>query len=342
MDIQAVWEKADSLRGCLSSTRTTVSRRRHATDEDPLLVENLFVSDEAKIAESKAHRVLSEKTQVFSFTETPIIRKRSTHVDEVRACSAITSELLGLNTDLVRASAEGHDIGHGPFGHQGEAWIAKAMGRPFCHEVMGVIVAQKVERKGKGLNLTWHTLEAMLCHSGERARPEMSPEAWVLRYADKFAYLFADWNDIVGRMKYPAPRELRDLMDSFGDTQRARTTTAIAGLVIETAEKGRVSFDESDLGRRFQRIRKLMYEIYPRVTQQNVGKILEPVLECLTRMAIADPFLILALMTDRDAKIMSETTMPDMQVFKRTAVSEIADHLSEIGEIDLCDPGLEW
>ena len=157
MRIESIWKKADSLRGCLSSLKTTESRRRRVPeeDEDPLTVANRFVSDEAKLLSSKAYRVLGDKTQVFTFPKTPLIRTRKTHVMEVAACSAITSELLGLNTDLVRAAAIGHDIGHVPFGHQGEAWMAKAMGRPgFCHEIMGPVIAQKVERKGTGLNLT--------------------------------------------------------------------------------------------------------------------------------------------------------------------------------------------
>src|SRR3990167_654868 len=188
MRIESIWKKADSLRGCLSSLKTTESRRRRVPeeDEDPLTVANRFVSDEAKLLSSKAYRVLGDKTQVFTFPKTPLIRTRKTHVMEVAACSAITSELLGLNTDLVRAAAWGHDIGHVPFGHQGESWMAKAMGQPeFCHEAMGVIVAQKIERRGRGLNLCHETLECMYRHSGNTAKDGMPAEAWILRYMDK-------------------------------------------------------------------------------------------------------------------------------------------------------------
>jgi len=341
--IDTIWKKSDSLRGCLSPLKTNESRRRYPSDEDPLYIPNQFASDEAKLFLSKAYRVLGEKTQVFTFPRTPLIRSRMAHVMEVVGCSVIASESLGLNTDLVRAAAIGHDMGHVPFGHQGEAWMAKTMGRPeFCHEVMGPIVAQKIERKGRGLNLTWHTLEAMMCHSGNRAKPGMSPEAWTLRYVDKFAYIFHDLNDIVGRMKYPISQEILDLANGFGSTQRERTTTAIAGLVIESAELGCVSFEVSELGRQFKRLRDLMYEVYPRVTQQNVESIMGPVLDFLTMIDIGDPFLLLALMTDKDVATLAGTSMKDMQAFNQTAVSEIAPYLQKIGTIDLCDPDLNW
>ena len=345
LHIEYIWKMADLHRGCLSSLKTTKSRRLHKPekDEDPLDVTNFFVSDEAKLLSSKTFRILGDKTQVFTFPRTPLIRTRKAHVMEVVACSVVASELLGLNTDLVRAAAIGHDIGHVPFGHQGEAWMAKAMGRPeFCHEIMGPIISQKIERKGSGLNLTWHTLEAMMCHSGNTARPTMSQEAWVLRYIDKFTYIFHDINDIIIRMKYPVSQELLNLADFFGKTQRERTTTAIAGLVIESEKYKRVSFEHSELGQKFQRLRELMYQVYIHVTQQNVESIMQPVLDFLRMINIGDPFLLLALMTDRDVAALAAEPMKDMQAFNKTAVSEIAPYLQKIGKIDLCDPCMNW
>ncbi len=343
MLINKIWEKADSFRGCLSSSKTTGSRRRYSSDEDHLNVQNLFVSDEAKLVSSKTFRVLGDKTQVFTFPKNALIRSRKAHVMEVVACSIIASELLGLNTDLVRAAAIGHDIGHVPFGHQGEAWMAKAMGHPeFCHEVMAAIIAQKIERRGQGLNLTWHTLDAMMRHSGTTARAGMSQEAWTLRYTDKFTYIFHDVNDIIERMRYPVSQELRELVGIFGTSQRERVTTAIAGLVIESGECGHVSFEHSELGQKFNHLRTLMYEVYVRVTQQNVRYTMEPVLEFLTMLDIGDPFLLLALMTDKDVVMLASEPMKDMQAFNRTAISEIAPYLTTIGKIDLCDPDLNW
>ncbi len=343
MLINKMWEKADSLRGCLSDFKTTGSRRRHSSDEDHLNIKKLFVSDEAKLLSSKTFRVLGDKTQVFTFPKNALIRNRKAHVMEVVACSIIASELLGLNTDLVRAAAIGHDIGHVPFGHQGGDWMAKAMGRPeFCHEIMAAIIAQKIERRGQGLNLTWHTLDAMMRHSGNTARIGMSQEAWTLRYTDKFTYIFHDVNDIIERMRYPVSQELRELVGIFGTNQRERVTTAIAGLVIESEAYKHVSFEHSEFGQKFNRLRMLMYEVYIHVTQQNVRYTMEPVFEFLTMLNIGDPFLLLALMTDKDVVMLASEPMKDMQAFNRTTISEIAPYLTTIGKIDLCDPDLNW
>ena len=343
IDIKQLCQKADSFRGCLSHLRQTSGRRRHPTDEDPLGISNPFVSDEAKLLSSKTFRLMRDKTQVFTLPNNAFIRNRQTHVMEVVACSVIASELLGLNTDLVRAAAIGHDIGHVPFGHPGEEWMAKAMGHPeFCHEVMGPIVAQKIERHGRGLNLTHETLEAMMRHSGNMAKEGMSQEAWTLRYVDKFAYIFHDVNDIVERTHYPVSRQLLDLVKEFGKTQRERTTTAISGLVVESAKCGHVCFEHSELGQKFRLLRSLMYEVYVCLTHQNVKETMEPVLEFLAELKLCNPFLLLALMTDKDVVLITSEEKRDMEIFNRTAVSQIVPYLRDIGEIDLCDPGLDW
>jgi dGTPase len=343
-DIRSIWKEADLLRGCLAHLRQTESRRRYAADdEDPLAVNNPFVSDEARILSSKAFRVLRGKTQVFTFPNSALIRTRLAHTLEVVAVSVITSELLGLNTNLVRAAAIGHDIGHVPLGHQGEMWIVKAMGRPeFCHEVMAPIIAQKIERQGRGLNLTHQTLEAMMRHSGDKATDTMSQEALVLRYTDKITYIFHDVNDIVERMRYPVSDDLRASVNYFGNNQRERTSTAIAGLAVESAECGRVCFQHSELGQKFAHLRDLMYEVYVRVTQQDVESIMRPVLDFLSMIKVGDPFLLLTLMTDKDVASLAAQPMKDMQAFNHTAISEIVPHLQKIGKVDLCDPDLDW
>jgi hypothetical protein len=222
--------------------------------------------------------------------------------------------------------------------------MAQAIGRPeFCHEAMGVIIAQSIERRGNGLNLTWHVLDAMYRHSGNTARPEMSPEAWVLRHCDKFAYIFHDLNDIADRMHYPLRNELWTLANKFGVTQRERTQTVIAGLVIESAELGRVSFEESELARDFAKLRGLMYEIYPQVTQQNVGEILGPVVSFLRRLNVCDPWWLLAMMTDHDIEVVADEYMKDVRVFNRTSVAEILPWFRVVASrTSTCDPDLDW
>lgn len=81
-----------------------------------------------------------------------------------------------------------------------------------------------------------------------------------MRYADEISYIFHDINDIFVRMKYPVPKELINLADFFGKNQRERTTTAVAGLIIESAELQKVSFEHSEIGEKFQKLRGLMYK----------------------------------------------------------------------------------
>jgi dGTP triphosphohydrolase len=342
-EIAKVWAKVNNLRGCLSHKKQMTGRRRYENGEDPFGLSNEFVGDEAKLFSSKTWRTLARKTQVFTLPENPLVRTRTSHATEVASVSVIICDLLGLNCDLARAGAIGHDIGHVPFGHQGEHWMAKAMGRPeFRHEVMSVITAQKIERRGRGLNLTHETLTAMLNHGSNDPTEGMSQEALVLRYADKFAYIFADVNDIVTRMRYPVSAEITKLANEFGDTHRERTSTAIAGLIMETFWIGNVSFVDSELGLKFNRLKKLMYEVYPRVTQQDVAATLEPVLDFLRLLQLADPFMLLALMTDSDVLLLAKEPMKDMRAFNRTSLAEMVPWLQDIGKVDLCDPDMNW
>ncbi len=339
-------EKALTFRDCLRHLKTKPerARRQHLNShvEDPLEMHDPFASDEVKILSSKAFRNMGYKTQVATAPTNTNIRTRMSHTHEVVSCSVVIADLLGLNTSLARAIALGHDIGHVPFGHQGEQYLAQAMGlASFCHEVMAPIIAQKIERRGRGLNLSFQTLEGMMGHSGDMAKEGMMPEAWVVRYADKFAYLFHDYNDFM-RVRYQVKPELASLMNEFGENQRARTNTAICGLMIESAACGKVCFDESELAVKFKRIRTLMYEVYKCVASQDPRKIMEPVLSYLAKLRPGSEFLLLSLMTDKDVIFLAQQPLITYEHIGQTAIAEIIPYLDEIGPVDLCNPDLNW
>jgi dGTPase len=336
-----LWQEARRLRGCLVDLKTTTSRRRHPVDEDPFEIDP-FVSDEAKLLSSKTIRLMSDKTQVFTTPDIPLVRTRHTHVMEVVANSVVASDMLGLNTNLIRAASWGHDIGHVPFGHQGEAWMAETMSLPFCHEVMGVVIAQKIERKGRGLNLTHEVLNAMMSHSGTMSQHAETEEARLLSFTDKIAYIFADLNDIGVRARYPLPEEIVKLANEFGSNQRERGSTAISALVVESNEIGHVSFEHSEFARKFKELRTRMYKVYIHVTQQNVARMMEPMIEYLEMLGLFDPYLLLAIMTDREVTEVLAHFMKDARVFSKLALSEIVPHLQKIGPIDLCDADMDW
>lgn len=342
MNAVTINHEVSSLRGCLRNLRMDQSRRVRVEDEDSLQMLDPFASDEAKILSCKAFRLLDSKTQVLTDRGNPFIRTRLSHVMEVVADSVVVSDILGLNTSLVRAIALGHDIGHVPFGHPGEYFLAKHMGKKeFCHEVLGPLVLQKIERKGKGLNLTFDTLEGMMCHSGNKAHPDMSQEAWVVRFMDKVAYLTADYNDMK-RMGYPLPREIHSLMNEFGYTHRERTTTLMCGLLLESCERGHVSFQETEMGHKFVELRRLMNEVYPRVTQQNLAGTIEPILEFLDGLKIGDAYLLFSLMTDTDVKFLSKESTKNIGHLQQTALAERLEYLPDLPNLDICSPYLNW
>ncbi|MDO8530491.1 MAG: HD domain-containing protein [bacterium] len=350
MTIQAIWEEAKRHVGCLSDLKTKESRRRYPAeeDEDHLFYSCPFIRDETKVCNCKATRGAGGKTQVFSFRKSELIRGRLTHMIEVNGNSVMASDILGLNTNLVRAVALCHDMGHGPLGHPGENWVKKMMGRSdFCHEIMGVVIAQKIERSGKGLNLTWHTLRAIARNSIPVERFGTFSELQLLAFTDAFTYITADANDMEKRGKYTFATELKDLLNLFGSNQRERIDTLIASLVIESAQHGHVSFEHSEPAKKFRLAKDLMYNtVYYRVTEQGVEERMEKAFNRLKRLKIADPFLLLTLMTDNDIRMFTDHPTGDWLAFSATDVAEIVERLPEIerrhGKIDLCDPDLDW
>ena len=114
-NLEILWSKADSLKGCLSHLKTRKSYRRHQSevseplhnDGDIFHLHNDFVGDEAKLLNSKAYRVLANKTQVFTHPVSPLIRTRQAHVQEVVGITVIACDMLGLNASLGRAAAIG-------------------------------------------------------------------------------------------------------------------------------------------------------------------------------------------------------------------------------------------
>ncbi len=321
------------LRGCLTNLKTTDGRRRFSEEEDAtfdaILSPDPFMEDLKRIRFSKAFRRMAGKTQVTAFPHSPYMRNRMTHTVEVAGCSEYIGSILGLHIPLIQSISYGHDIGHVPFGHQGESYLAKySCKKDFNHETMGVFVSQHIERKTEGLNLTKETLEGMYRHSGRRAIPSMTQEAWAVRYGDKVAYLFADFNDFE-RMKWPIPSSLEKLMSEFGSCHRERVSRTICEICIESAEKGRVSFEDSHFAKKFIDLRSEMYEVYVKITQQNMNQVFDPVMRFLENLKLADPTLMISLMTDDDVARLSSVKMINFSHIQNTAVGEILKFITD-------------
>lgn len=140
----------------------------------------LFAQDADRILHSKAYTRYIDKTQVFSLIDNDHITHRVLHVQIVSRIARTISRFLGLNEDLVEAIALGHDIGHPPFGHEGERILSRICRQhglaSFQHNIQSVQFLDRLERQGKGWNLTLQVLDGILCHDGEIHTEKLQPD----------------------------------------------------------------------------------------------------------------------------------------------------------------------
>ncbi len=138
-----------------------------------------FSIDGDRILHSLAYTRYIDKTQVFYLVENDHITHRVLHVQLVSKIARTIGRFLGLNEDLIEAIALGHDIGHTPFGHDGETFLSEICREngvgSFLHNVQSVQFLDRVERKGKGWNLCLQTLDGILCHDGEIHNQRLEP-----------------------------------------------------------------------------------------------------------------------------------------------------------------------
>ena len=189
-----------SPRACLSSR--TQGRVR---PEAPHAIRTEFQRDRDRIIHCKSFRRLKHKTQVFLSPFGDHYRTRLTHCLEVSQIARTIARALRLNEDLTEAIALGHDLGHTPFGHSGEATLATLLPGGFHHADQSLRVVEKLEYEGKGLNLTAEVRDGIALHSKGRGEifdpdPEDMPstlEGQIVRVSDVIAYVNHDSDDAV-------------------------------------------------------------------------------------------------------------------------------------------------
>jgi len=167
-----------SPRACLNSKG--VRRRDEAQLQDGYRQD--FSVDVDRILHSHAYSRYIDKTQVFYLIRNDHITHRVLHVQLVSKIARTIGRFLGLNEDLLEAIALGHDIGHAPFGHDGERFLSEICRQNgigyFQHNVQSVQFLEKVERKGSGWNLCLQTLDGILCHDGEIHERKLEPKSY--------------------------------------------------------------------------------------------------------------------------------------------------------------------
>lgn len=255
MTLREEWEKWEETRLSPGACLAAHSKGRERPEEKcPIRTD--FQRDRDRILHCNAFRRLSHKTQVFLSPEGDHYRTRLTHTLEVCQVARTLARALRLNEDLTEAIALGHDLGHTPFGHAGEFALQDVYSPDFCHARQSLRVVTKLEREGKGLNLTSEVLEGILAHSdGQDWSGTL--EGRVVRYADKIAYMNHDIEDAVraGILKEEdVPEEVRD---HFGTGKSARITSMLMAVIRES--RGTVRMDgESE--RIFLRLKEFLFE----------------------------------------------------------------------------------
>ncbi len=193
-----------------------------------------FQRDRDRIIHSRAFRRLKHKTQVFLSPESDHYRTRLTHTLEVAQIARTISRSLFLNEDLTEAIALGHDLGHTPFGHAGERAINDLVNFSFTHYEQSVRVCEKLEKSGKGLNLTFEVLDGIANHTcGDWAK---TCEGKVVRLADRIAYINHDIDDAVRAGVISNSDIPKEITEYLGNSKSQRITTLVNSIVTSSID----------------------------------------------------------------------------------------------------------
>jgi dGTPase len=236
-----------------------------------------FSLDADRILHSRAYTRYIDKTQVFSLIRNDHITHRVLHVQLVSKIARTIGRFLQLNEDLIEAIALGHDIGHTPFGHEGERYLSAlckdhGIGN-FLHNVQSIQFLDRVERKGQGWNLCLQTLDGILCHDGEIHNQSLSPksdksfddlamemarkkaapdfalipmtlEGCIVRMADTIAYIGRDLEDAI-RLGYLGREEIPgDVVAVLGDSNGTIVYTLVTDVIKHSYGRNQIAFSE--------------------------------------------------------------------------------------------------
>lgn len=235
---------------CLS-TDPQLTKRGSADEKCPYRTE--FQRDRDRILHCNSFRRLKRKTQVFLSPVGDHYRTRLTHTLEVSQIARTISRCLRLNEDLTEAIALGHDLGHSPFGHCGEAVLNEICPHGFKHYLQSVRVVERLEKDGNGLNLTWAVRNGIECHTNMTAATR---EGCVVRLADTIAYINHDIEDSI-RAGVLRPEQLpENCVAILGDTKTKRITSLIASVIAHGCEV--IDF-EPDIRQAHDELRSFMF-----------------------------------------------------------------------------------
>jgi len=246
---------------------------------DRINIRPVFYHDTDKIIHSRAYTRYIDKTQVFSLFENDHITHRVLHVQFVSKIGRVIGRCLKLNEDLIEAISLGHDLGHVPYGHDGERVLNEICKKNgigyFYHNVQSVRFLMEIENNGEGLNLSLQVLDGILAHNGEMLSPIYQPEfdkTWttfdddynkcflvedyskhiypmtlegcVVRISDVIAYIGRDIEDAITLRLIERKDIPHEITKYLGDTNDQIINTLVMDLVKNSYDKGYLEFSE--------------------------------------------------------------------------------------------------
>lgn len=265
-----------------------------------------FERDSDKIIHSLSYTRYIDKTQVYPTRKNDNISKRMTHVQFVSRTSRTIARALNLNEDLCEAIALGHDIGHVPYGHEGEYILneisKEELGEVFAHNVQGVREFLCVENNGYGINLCIQTLDGILCHNGEFLQDKYCPkkksveeffkeyeqcykeqnyikslvpmtmEGCIVRISDIISYIGKDIEDAIRLGKIKIEDVPKDIVKILGATNKDIMHTVICDVIENSYEKDYICMSV-DVYNAIKRLKQFNYEnIYKKALSQKQRK----------------------------------------------------------------------
>lgn len=215
--------------------------------EKPCEIRTDYQRDKDRIIHSKSFRRLMHKTQVFLAPEGDHFRTRLTHTIEVSQISRTIARSLALNEDLTEAIALGHDLGHTPFGHNGERILNRVHKGGFHHNIQSLRVADVLESNGvrRGMNLTEEVRDGIVNHTGSVT--PFTLEGQIVKISDRVAYINHDIDDALrsGVIVYedlPA-----DCIRVLGNDHSSRINTLVRDIVENSTDCDHISLSEECL-----------------------------------------------------------------------------------------------
>ena len=237
-----------------------------------------FFRDVDRIIHALSYTRYADKTQVYSFKENDHISERMLHVQLVSKVARTIGRALNLNCDLIEAIALGHDVGHTPLGHTGEALLneisMQELGEVFAHNIQGVRHYMEVENFGEGLNLTVQVLDGIMCHNGEMLsnvykpvkktkeefllqyqnayhdletsshnRP-MTLEGCVVRISDIIGYIGRDIEDAIELGLFKRDELPKEITDVLGNTNSQIMNTIILDIIENSLDKPYIALSD--------------------------------------------------------------------------------------------------